>query len=68
MCRPVDCFSTINDLTESWAELLIRGITACPQGISAERGDGVVVQMRDSSWLTFMDKIGVPSAIKRKDK
>lgn len=60
MSAGVDGLSPVDDLTELGAQLAVGSISRGPQSVTPDRGDGIVVQVRNSCWLFFMDQIRVP--------
>lgn len=43
VCRHIDGLAPVNDLAEFRRELRVCSVATCPEGVTAKRGDGVVV-------------------------
>jgi hypothetical protein len=58
--RAVYGLLAINDLAKFRRKLLIRGVATSPESVSANRGDGVIVEVGDTCRLTLMNQVSVP--------
>jgi hypothetical protein len=45
---------SIDDLAETGGELLISCVSGCPEGISSNRWNSIIVKMRYARWLMLM--------------
>lgn len=61
MSRPIDSLFAIDQLAEVRRQLLVCSVSACPEGVATDRRHSVVVEVSDTSRLTFMDEVRVPS-------
>ena len=60
MRRPEDRIFSIDDLAEARTQLLISSIPTCPKSITSNLRHSIIMQMCDTSWLSFMYKICMP--------
>ena len=50
----VDSVAAVDDLAESWGEFLVGGVARGPEGVAADGGDRVVVQVCYAGWLALV--------------
>ena len=58
----IDGFLAIDYLAEIGRQFLVGGVTACPERVAADCGNGVVVQMRHPRGLLLVHKVRVPAS------
>ena len=61
MRAAVDGRFPINDFPEFWGQFLVSAVAAGPEGVAANAGDAIVVQVRYSGGLGFVHEVGVPA-------
>lgn len=62
VCRAVDGRLAVDELAEGRGELLVRAVAGRPEGVAADGGDRVIVQVRVARRLALVDEVGVPDA------
>jgi hypothetical protein len=55
----VDGVAAVDDLAEFGREFLVGGVAGGPEGVAADGGDGVVVEVGYAGWLVFVDAGGL---------
>ena len=50
----VDSVAAVDDLAESWGEFLVGRVARGPEGVAADGGDRVVVQVCYAGWLALV--------------
>jgi hypothetical protein len=55
----VDGVAAVDDLAELGREFLVGGVAGGPEGVAADCGDGVVVEVGYAGWLVFVDAGGL---------
>lgn len=61
MSRDIHRLLAVDDLAEVGGQLLIGGVAACPEGVTAHGRGRVDVKVRVASWLQLMDQICMPA-------
>ena len=55
VCGAVDGVAAVDDFAEFGGEFLVGGVARGPEGVAADGGDGVVVEVGYAGWLAFVD-------------
>jgi hypothetical protein len=61
VCRSVHGVLPVDNFAEARRQLLVRSVPAGPEGIPSNWRDRIIVKVRHSSWLSFMNEIRMPS-------
>lgn len=57
----VDSVLPIDELAEIGRQFLVSGVAGGPEGVTADGGDGVVVQVGYAGWLALVHEVSVPA-------
>jgi len=57
----IDCFAAVDDLAEFGGEFGISCVSGGPEGVAAESGDRIIVQVSDTCGVLLVHEIRMPS-------